>query len=237
MGIDMEELPGQMSLSALEDRCASEINNYRRREPSNDRYCLEIFRRALLQHDDNAWEMLQHRFSPLVLGWMRRHPRRDAACRYDSEENYVAQAFSRFWQATAHNQELEFDTLAAALRYLQASLNGAIMDTLRAYSRPKDVAWPEPGIYFPEEPSEPSVEDDDEGRELWEIVSSLLPDQRERRVAYLLFRCGLKPREIIHRCSEEFSEVREVYRLRRNIIERLTRHSDLIRWRISDEES
>src|SRR6266581_2118630 len=55
MGIDMEELPKNMRLSALADRCMSEINKYRHGEASSDQYCLEIFRRAMLEHDDEAW--------------------------------------------------------------------------------------------------------------------------------------------------------------------------------------
>src|SRR5713226_7512855 len=110
MGIDMEELPKNMSLWALADRCMSEINNYRRGETSNDQYCLEIFHRAMLKHDHQAWDLLQKRFSPIMLGWVRRHPRRDLACRYQSEEDYVDQAFTRFWQASERNQELKFDT-------------------------------------------------------------------------------------------------------------------------------
>ena len=38
------------------------------------------------------------------VGWLRRHPKRDIACRLDSEENYVAQTFERFWQATTLTQ-------------------------------------------------------------------------------------------------------------------------------------
>jgi DNA-directed RNA polymerase specialized sigma24 family protein len=123
---------------------------------------------------------------------------------------------------------LEFDTLAAALRYLRACLNGAILDTLRAYSRPKEVPLPEPG-----EAGEPLVEDSDEGGEVWEAIRGLLPDEREQRVAYLLYHCGLKPREIVCFCPQEFSEVREVYRLRRNIVHRLLRNAASIRWRLN----
>ena len=68
IGIEREELPKNMSLLALADRCMSEINNYRRREASNDRYCLEIFRRAMLEHDNAAWELLKDRFMEYMLG-------------------------------------------------------------------------------------------------------------------------------------------------------------------------
>jgi integrase len=221
---------GTMSLAALEEHCMSEIKNFRNGEPFDDRYCLEIFYRAITKQNAEAWDLLQRRFSPLVLGWLRRDSRHDLACRYDSEENYMAQAFARFWQATVRNQNLQFGSLAAALRYLHTSLNGAIIDTLRAYDRPVEIPWPERGQFGFEEPA---VEDE-EGSELWEVIKSLLPEAREQRLAYLLFHCGLKPREIVKYCPSDFSDVQIVYSLRRNIFERLLRNADLIRWRLND---
>src|SRR5260221_12636075 len=67
MGIDMEELPKNMRLSALADRCMSEINNYRRGEASSEQYCLKIFRRAILELIDSAWGLLLDRFQEFLL--------------------------------------------------------------------------------------------------------------------------------------------------------------------------
>jgi DNA-directed RNA polymerase specialized sigma24 family protein len=234
MGVDMEDLPDQMSLTALANRCMSEIENYRRKESYNDLYCLEIFHRALLQRDNDAWNLLVDRFSPMVRSWVRSHPRRDAACRHDSEENYVSKTFGRFWQAAAYNQAVRFTSLAAALSYLKTCLTGTILDTLRSYAR-ADLSLNDPDHPIAEEPA---VEDDtDDGHELWNVISSLLPNAREQRLAYLLFHCGLKAREVVQFCGQEFSDVNEVYRLRRNIIERLMRNKDQIRWRLGSEES
>jgi hypothetical protein len=77
------------------------------------------------------------------------------------------------------------------------------------FSRARVVALPGPG-----EAGEPLFEDHDDSDELWEVIASLLPDERTRRVAYLLFHCGLKPREIVHFCPEEFSDVQEIDRRR-----------------------
>src|SRR5215469_17126311 len=134
MGMDMEELPKNMHLSALADRCMSEINNYRRGEASSDQYCLEMFRRAMLERDEEALESLVDRFQEFLLAAFRRHPRSDAAIHLDSPENYVARAFERFWIAAVHNQLLEFTTLAAALRYLRICLNSTIVVMLRSYA-------------------------------------------------------------------------------------------------------
>ena len=218
----------EMSLPVLAAHCLMELDNYTRGEPYTELYGLELFHRAIMQSDQEAWTWVQHCFEGMVLGWVRRHPLRAVACRLESEESYVAQAFERFWQATAFNQQLEFKTLAAALQYLRASLHGVILDTLRTHARPGEVPLPEPGAA-----GEPSMEDVTFGSELWDILKGLFSNQREQRLAYLLFHCGLKPREIVQFCSPEWSSVHEIYSLRRNIMERVLRHADLLRWRLS----
>ena len=235
MNIDMEDLPAQMSLTALADRCMREIEKYRHKELYDDQYCLEVFHRAMVKHDPDAWELLQKRFSPTVRAWMRNHPQRDVACRHQPEEDYVGETFVRVWQASTRNI-LEFDSMASALRYLKLCLQGAVIDTLRAYSRSKEVPLPDPGSYT-YHMEEPATEDDYESNDLWETIKSLLPNERECQLAYLLYISGLKAREVLHYCPEEFSDIQEIYRLTRNIVERLTRNRDQFRWRLGDGES
>lgn len=57
--------------------------------------------------------------------------------------------------------------------------------------------------------------------ELWKKIQEILPDVRSQRLAYLLYHCGLKPREIITCCGQEFNDLTEIYRLRYDIIEKL----------------
>jgi peroxiredoxin/DNA-directed RNA polymerase specialized sigma24 family protein len=231
--IPMDEDLKSMSSSALADLCMREINNYRRGEPCNDQYSLELFRRAMIEHDESVWTLLLERFDEYMMGLFRRHVRRDAASRLDSPENYVARAFERFWLAAVHNQQLQFTTLAAALCYLRSCLNGAIVDTLRSYSRAKEVSLPEPGLL-----DEPAIEySEEEGQGLWETIQGMITNEHERRLAYLLFHCNLKPRDIVRLCPQEFSEVREVYRLRRNIFERLLRDAKQIRWKMTGSQT
>ena len=216
-----------LSNEALAAQCSREIDHYRKGEPWTDEYGLELLRRAIVQGDQEAWVGIQHCFNGLVRGWLRRHPKREVACRLESEENYVAQTFERFWQATASTRHVEFNTLAAALQYLRASLNGVILDTLRAYARPREVILPEAG-----EAGELQAEDTADRGEVWEALQTMLSDEREKRLAYLLFHCGLKSREIIRFCPQEWSDVREIYRLRRNIMERILHNADQLRWRL-----
>jgi hypothetical protein len=221
-------LSSELSLPVLAALCQAKIDNYRRGAPYTARFGLELIHRALLKCDQEAWAWVQHCFGGMVHGWVRRHPQSAVACRLESEEHYVAQAFERFWQATACNQQLEFKTLATALQYLRASVHEAILDTLRMYQRPGEVSLPEPGAA-----GEPSMEDVTCDSELWDILKGLFSNQREQRLAYLLFYCGLGPREIVQFCSPEWSSVHEISVLRRTIMERVLRHVDFLRWRLS----
>jgi hypothetical protein len=230
MGINIENPPVHGNAAALAVR-RNEGHSGRVQELGQDQEGLELFRRALSQCDDDAWSLLIERYQGLVLAWVRNHSRHELAYRYHNPEYYVALAFERFWQATARNRSLVFTSLEAALSYLKASLNGAILDTLRTYARP-EVPLPEPGSLYP---GELTSDDTPYEQELWDVIKNLLPTSREQRVAYLLFHCGLKPREIVQFCRDEFPDVREVHRLRRNIVERLLRQADMIRWRLSDE--
>ena len=82
------------------------------------------------------------------------------------------------------------------------------------------------------EAGELQAEDATGRSEVWEALQAMLSDEREQRLAYLLFHCGLKPREIIRFCPQEWSDVREIYRLRRNIMERLLHNADRLQWRL-----
>jgi len=194
-------------------------------------YAVELFRRATVQGNQEARAWVRHCFGEVVRGWLRRHPNREMACRLESEERYVAQAFERFWQAPVSIQRLEFSRLSAALQYPRACLNGAILDRLRASAWAGEVGLPELG-----ESGKPHVEDSANSSEAWGVLKTILSNVREQRLAYLLFHCGLGPREIVHFCPQEWSSVHEVSRLRHHILERLLRHADPIRWQLNPRE-
>lgn len=202
-----------LSNAVLAEQCFLELDAYRRGEPCDQANGLELFRRAIVEGDSEAREWVQRCFGETVLAWLRRHPSRMTACRLQTEENFIALTFERFWQVIPLTQQMSFAMLTTILQYLRASLYGAILNTLRTYSRSKMSSLLEPG--------EPGAEDQIDSSEVREILQMLLPNQRERRLAYLLYHCGLKPREIVQFCPQEWSDVQEIYRLQHNILDRL----------------
>jgi hypothetical protein len=224
--IEIETMLKEMSLNTLTEYCAREMVKYRHKEECDDSYSLEIFRRAVMLCDNDAWIALQRQFNDNVRGWLGIHSHRALALRYEREQTYIDDTFRRFWQAV-RDQSLAFTTIGAVLSYLRLCLHCAIMDTLRSFARANIESIPAYG-----HPDEPQVEDHYHEDELWETIKSILPSEREQRVAYLHFHCNLKPREIVRYCPGEFQGEEEVYRLKRNVMDRILRNADKIRWRL-----
>ncbi len=221
MPISKHEALDQIKLTTLADLCTDELRRYRCNEPANDRYFVELLRRAIVEHSDHARSLLQQCLSETIRTWIRSHPNGDLTLLHVSEENFIAQTFSRFWYAV-HDQHGEFTTLSLALRYLRATLNGILIDTQRLQLR--GVSLPKPGCS-----GELAAEEPIDAQNIWKIIESLLFDARERRIAYLLYFCGLKPREIVIRCPKEFDDVKEIYHLRHTIVEQLQRNRGRLR--------
>ena len=63
----------QLSVNDLALCCAEETNKFLRQNTSNDRYCLEMFRRAIVRRNDDAWASIYQQYAPLVLTWVNQH--------------------------------------------------------------------------------------------------------------------------------------------------------------------
>ena len=122
MGIKMEKPLSEMSLESLTESCLREMGKFRRKEPSDDAFCLEIFRRAVVKNDNAAWAVLQYLFSDNIRAWLGMHSHREIALRHESEQTYIDDTFRRFWQAVS-DQSLSFTTLGSARSCLRLCLH------------------------------------------------------------------------------------------------------------------
>jgi hypothetical protein len=171
-------------------------------------YTMGLFRRAVLEKDIEARQWVQRTYWNVVVAWLRAHAHREFACRFNTEDFYITQAFEQLWCSATARPELMFDTLPEALRYLQASLNSVLVNALRDAGRSM---------------TSPNIGEKVVGRTLWETLCIVLQDVREQRLAYLLYNCGFEPREILEKCPEEFCDLQEILRLRRKVLLRLMR--------------
>ena len=231
MSICIEAATEKLGLAELMIYCTEELNQHRRKQPTDGRYCLELFQRATLLQMDEAWEALLRLLNENVLIWLRAHPNYGLAITYDTEENYAALTFTRFWSAL-RDQRLHFTNLPMMLSYLHATLNSTVIDTLRSYMRARCVSLLDPAVA---ESANIAIEETYDDDCTWNSIQSLLENEDERQVMYLLYYCGLKPREVAARFPARFRDVKEVYRVNHNIIERLRRKRDRLRWLLREE--
>ncbi|GHO54382.1 hypothetical protein [Ktedonobacter robiniae] len=194
-----------LSISELADACKREFDMVGDSGAvSFDNASLALLRLATIRDSKQAWLALEYGFCQKLVICLRQHPRFQEALRLQSEQEYITRAFAHFRQTTVSKQ-MEFASLNAALRCLAVSLNSVIFDMLRSAQQ----STREPQQVF----SSPA--------EIWRVLSQKLTEERERRLAYLLFQCGLKPTEIVEHCAHEFRDLAEVQRLRINILDRL----------------
>lgn len=173
---------------------------------------LELLRRASTFSDHGARATFQENLEGTVLSWFHEHPGGEAACRKHTEHHFVALAFERFWNIVVQEQ-VTCESLSDVLVSLRACLNGVLLETLRTSSRP--------GTISEFESAEQNQQCPGQSLEVWKWVQAKLCNERKQRLAYLLYHCGLEPREIVQCSPQEWSDVQEVMRLRRSIFARL----------------
>ena len=211
----MEHYPKNIYLTALVEQCSREINAAARGEVHDEQYWRELLYRAKAQRDGAAREALLYHLRRLLRIWIGSHPKKEQAYRLKREEYYVTRVCEQFWQAVVA-REPALDCLSTALQYLRASLNGVILDTLRAHTRL---------ALFPDLDS---IEAEDQRETIherkhvhWESVCKLLTSEREQRIAYLLFCCGLQSGEIVRLWPQELNSRQEISRVRDTIMKQL----------------
>jgi hypothetical protein len=183
---------------------------------------LELVRHVRMHGDQAARAEVEQYLGKVVLAWLRCHPNKEAACNFEGKEHYVSLTFERFWLIVVQRQGT-CETLAEVLACLRASLQGAILEALRVSSTPEVVAS-----------LRPVVKDHSNSGELWDRLVALLPNRREQQLAYLLYHYGLGPLEIVRFFPQEWSDVQEIYRLRRSLLEQLLNNADHLRSWLND---
>ncbi len=204
--LSIQRIPDEVNFPELIDACKSEMAQVRKNHAVGDQSSIELLFMATCYDDSRAWEGIERCFDQLVRGWLRRHPQKEAALRIKNEQQYVALTFAAFRRFTT-TERMQFSTLQDGLRCLFLCLNGVLQDALRTIAA-RDYTLTLLA----------RTTDTITASELMTIVQSLLASERERRLAYLLFHCGLQPNEIVRDCPGEFHDLQEVTMLRSTIM-------------------
>jgi hypothetical protein len=216
----------RLSVADLAGRCREETLRFLRGEPRDDLFCFELFERAVARREPQAWEAIMVQYRGIVLAYVGQHAA--AAVVRESEDFWVNRAFQRFWMAVGPDRFGQFRDLPGLLKYLKLCVHSVLLDEVRS----RRVGLVSSLTEVPEESAssmnaEETVVGELAGEQLWRAIGRELQDESERVVAYLSFARDLKPAEIYRRHTELYESVADVYRVKRNVLERLRRSPDV----------
>ena len=215
-------------LHALAQQCARETQRFFQRRQEAAISCLELFQRAIIQGEEQAWEYIFQQYEPQVRGWVMRHPMFGSTG--ENADYFVNLAFIRLWQALNPDKFRKFDDIKMVLRYLQMCVHSVIVDYLRG--RPSaainlDDAREKGFLESKATRIDTKVLDEVYQSELWENISGRIRGKKEKIVFHACYALDMKPAEIYRSYPDTFRDVKEIYRIKENILARLRRDKEL----------
>lgn len=201
-------------LIALVDHCREETTKYFRYQPCDTSYCFELCRRALADHDQEAFGYVYELYKPQVQGWILKHSA--FAPTNESLDYFVDRTMESFHHAVSNGRFKEFSSLEGILSYLRRCVHTSIIQYYRG-NRIKDTV-PIDSVQV-EIPS--TIHDGIDLFELWQQIDDILPHDNDRLLARCVFSHGMKPRHIVSTYPTIWNTEREVsiatYRIRRTL--------------------
>lgn len=214
-----------LPLATVIGRCGEETAKFRERRAHDARFCLELFRRAVEDGNQRAWNAVYARYAGQVRQWIRR---RSPAGRSDDDVEAIANGvFARFWSAKGRNA-FSFDSLPKLLSYLALCVAAEIVDDDRRRRRDALSGSEALNTHLPSD-DDPEVISlgTAHAEPCWEAILQRATNERERAYLLLGMRLGFKPRQLVERYPELFPDVYSVNRTRANFLARLRRDDEL----------
>ena len=214
-----------LTLAGLAQRCAEETRRWTQRLEATSQYCYELFRRAIALHDQEAWELVLAQYQRLLQSWVSRHPQ--FAATGETVDYFVNGACAKLWGRITPERFTNFTDVRSILRYLQMCLHSAVTDYMRQHNVVtvefgEDTLAEERVMAVADTAGENTIR-----AEFWTVVNARLKDNKERLVIRGLFVYAMKPAELLSRHPKVFRDVKEIYSIRENVVDRLARDPQL----------
>lgn len=220
--------PDQLSLAELVRGCRDEMRQYLCQQLVSDRCGFELFQRAF-QQDEWAWASIYELYYGLVLTWITQQ-KGGSSLNQDDYPAIVNATFARFAKAVTQGATV-FHSVAGILQYLKCCAQCATIEEIRS----RQAHQCEETLASLELDREPLANDPADivasrvmAQEVWHAIEATLHNRREQIVATCLLLQGRPPRDIYRTYPEEFASVKEVYNVRRNMLDRLQHNRQLL---------
>ena len=197
----------------------------------SDAACYELFRRAIEQHDAEAWADIAQHYRGLLAAWAAQSSAH-AMCA-ELPGDIADQALARAWAALSSARFSAFPHIATLMAYLRACVRATLIDQVREQASQLRAVQSLESTIVSSTPEQAVLQELDR-TEIWRLIMQITSNLEERIIVRESLVYALPPREIQARHPELFADVGEFYRVKRNLINRFQRNRDLERlWRES----
>jgi DNA-directed RNA polymerase specialized sigma24 family protein len=191
-------------------------------DASHEPFCFELFRRAIVESCSLCWHYLHNQYFTLVRYWISLRTPPDP----DTIDDLTQETLTNFWRFYTPDKLSQANGLGNILSYLKSCAASVVAQARRRADRMvAEAEWDQYLIdtQISTRSAEASALQQMTADQLWIAVEACCNDERDHLLARLIFLASLKPRQIAERFPEIFPDVAEVYRVKRNLLDRLHR--------------
>lgn len=191
-------------------RCAEQNRLFYQRQAHEERFCLELFRRAIVKREDAAWTAIVTQYRPQVERWILRMGSVDEP----TLDELAADAIMRFWRAYTPNDLLRARSLSDVLGYWRDCARSAMLDRQRRQRREALPLDDLDGFSLTSEPTdrwENRLAHREMQLEVWRLVLEHCQDEGDVLLTRRVFVEGCKPREVFAQMPRLFARQEDVY--------------------------
>jgi DNA-directed RNA polymerase specialized sigma24 family protein len=190
----------------------------------NDAMCYDLFRRAIEQRDADAWADIGRNYRGLLAAWAAQSSARSMIA--EPPEDLADQAFARAWAALSSAEFSAFPHIASLLAYLRTCVRATVIDHARDQAGQQRAVQSIESAGVSAAPEQAVLEELDR-TELWQLIMDITHSLQEQIIVRECLVYALPPRTIQARHPDMFADVMQVYRVKRNLINRFQRNREL----------
>jgi DNA-directed RNA polymerase specialized sigma24 family protein len=195
-------------------------------QATKDACAFELFRCAIVLRDEQAWFGIYTLYNAVVSSWILRLIPKIERADLDALVNDV---FAKFAHAMNALKWRNFSCVQQLLGYLRLCARSVVVDHCRRLQLQQREKMCNPLDQAPVLDDDPAdvVVAQFANQEFWRIIDREVTCSEEQLILRAICALGLSPHQLQQRYPLLFPTVDDIYRLRRNVLERLRRNKEL----------
>lgn len=216
----------KFTVPQLSEKCQD-----KKEDKSHEPYCFELFVRAIVNADNQAWSAVYGQYQKLMRSWVIKAGCPDGGIGGLQIDDFVINAFVAFWKAFDAEKIKAATGLPSVLAYMKACAVTAVGQAHRKSEKSiKTIAWEDLHIANAEQRQHDTSDHillEIDAVLVWREIEKCCTDESDMLIARLGIASNLKPKKILELHPGRFKNVKEIYDRRRNLRDRLQRNETI----------